>query len=580
MKHTLHIVANSYFLTDFLLDSIAESDDIKVIRHPKSRRGWYWSLLKFVETHLLRRHRGSLFFGKDYVAAFASVKPSDSVLFFGVDNIKELKIAKRLVPTSDVSVFVWNSVQDFGQSKWASRQYGKSLSGLGCRACTFDPNDAACYNLELVNQVYREVQSIKGDAVEFDNDVFFVGHDKGRLPVLREWHRVLTGAGMSVFFRVVRDKRRTYRPSEDVSFLSSNGLSYPETLQWIRRSRCLLDFAQENQSGLTVRALEAFFFNKKLITNNQTIVGSDLYHPSRVFVIGRDDPARIAQFIYGEALPVAAEVLRKHDFRHWCRQFFVTQPPEEKSVDGSESIAVHSMYWDNISLAIRESQHGVFAALGIPLIQENANLMPHGEWMAHVLARYDSDDVVVFCDIDAFPLTVDAYRKAIASAQQGDLFGLAQFSNHKRGQHLYAGPMFMAVRKSVWEGLGSPRLASDKRYDAAEGLSAVARQAGIQVQMVMPSACLIPKWPLANKGVFGIGTFYGECEFFHLFESRRAAYEPLLLNVAQDVINGRKPDFARYLELTSRVNGHPGEAASGRNWVPKPLRRLFARRPR
>jgi hypothetical protein len=579
MTRTLHIVANAYFLTDFLLDAVKGCEDIRVIRHPQPRRGWHWSVLKSAETYVLRSHRFSWFFGQEYVKAYAGVGPDDSVLFFGVDNIKELRIATRFVPTHHVSVFVWNPVQDFGRSSWSSRKHGNSLALLGERVCTFDPGDADRFQLKLVNQVYRDVSAIRDESVQPDIDVFFVGYDKGRLPVLRQWHGLLTAAGLDVHFRVVRDKRKTYLPQDDVSFLSPGGLSYPDTLKWIQRSRCLLDIAQENQSGLTVRALEAFFFRKKLITNNQAIVGSDLYDPSRVFVIGRDDPATIVEFLAGAAVPVSDAVLRKHDFRHWCRQFLVAPNVEEPPMAAADRVTVYSMYWDNISPAIRKAQQRVFAALGIPLVQEDANLMPHGEWMTDVLSRHQPDDVVVFCDIDAFPLTLAAYVQAMAAARQGVLFGLAQFSNHKRGQDLYAGPMFMAFRKSVWESLGSPALAADKRYDAAEGLSAAARQRGIQVQMVMPTACLIPKWPLANRGVFGIGTFYGDCEFFHLFESRRAAHEPLLLNVAQDVIDGRKPDFGRYLELTATVASKPVSGPPGKNWVPKPLRRFFARRP-
>lgn len=579
MRTTLYIIANTYFLTDFLMERVEDCDSIRVIRHPEKRRGLRWSVFKFCEAFFLGSQRRSLFYTDEYIHELSRISPSDSVLIFGVENVKELKIAMRFVRSRSVSLFTWNPVRDYNQSEWFRTRHIEALKRIGTRICTFDPVDSVGYGLELVPQVYRDVSAVACQDHVVDNDVFFVGQDKGRFPVLMRWYDILTNAGCTAYFRVVRDKRKTYLPQDDVSFLSPSGLSYPDTLKWIQRSRCLLDIAQENQSGLTVRALEAFFFRKKLITNNQAIVDSDLYDPSRVFVIGRDDPARIAEFLAGAAVPVSGAVLRKHDFRHWCRQFLVAPNVEEPPMAAADRVTVYSMYWDNISPAIRKAQQRVFAALGIPLVQEDANLMPHGEWMTDVLSRHQPDDVVVFCDIDAFPLTLAAYVQAMAAARQGVLFGLAQFSNHKRGQDLYAGPMFMAFRKSVWESLGSPALTADKRYDAAEGLSAAARQRGIQVQMVMPTACLIPKWPLANRGVFGIGTFYGDCEFFHLFESRRAAYEPLLLNVAQDVIDGHKPDFGRYLELTATVASKPVSGPPGKNWVPKPLRRFFARRP-
>lgn len=64
------------------------------------------------------------------------------------------------------------------------------------------------------------------------------------------------------------------------------------------------------------------------------------------------------------------------------------------------------------------------------------------------LSASASDDIIIFCDIDAFPIRRSAYLQAIDHAKNGALFGLAQFSNHKKGTELYAGPMFMAFQKA------------------------------------------------------------------------------------------------------------------------------------
>lgn len=213
--------------------------------------------------------------------------------------------------------------------------------------------------------------------------------------------------------------------------------------------------------------------------------------------------------------------------------------------------AVYSMYWNNIPDGIKNGQRAVFDRLGIELIQENANRKSHGLWMNEVIGRHGSDDIVVFSDIDAFPVNREAYLQSVKYAADGFLFGLAQFSNHKSNQDLYAGPMFMAFRKRTWESLGRPSLDRDKQYDAAEVFSALARNRGVGLKLVMPSSCLIPKWALAEHGVFGIGTFYGECDFFHLFESRRPAYEMLFDSVVADVVAGRKLNFRHYLEIAA-----------------------------
>ena len=235
---------------------------------------------------------------------------------------------------------------------------------------------------------------------------------------------------------------------------------------------------------------------------------------------------------------------------------------------------VHSMHWNNISECIRDGQKSVFESLGIELIQENADQQSHGDWMNEVIDRYDADDIITFCDIDAFPLKQDAYLAAVQAAQEGAVFGLAQFSNHKATQKLYAGPMFMAFRKQTWEKLGRPNLKSNKHHDAAEVFSVYAKHQDVSVRLVMPSSCLVPKWALADRGVFGIGTFYGECEFFHLFESRQVAHEALFSAVVSDVVGGRSLNFQRYLEIIHAAKDQPMSSRK-RNWMPKPLRRFF-----
>ena len=229
------------------------------------------------------------------------------------------------------------------------------------------------------------------------------------------------------------------------------------------------------------------------------------------------------------------------------------------TMPSSDLPAVHAMHWNNIPDAIRHGQKSVFETLQIELIQENADRQSHGLWMNEVIARHHSDDIIVFCDIDAFPIQRSAYLEAIESAKKGFVFGLAQFSNHKKNKELYAGPMFMAFQKRTWERLGKPSLKSNTQYDAAEGFSALARESSPGLQLVMPSSCLIPKYALGNQGVFGIGTFYGACDFFHLFESRRPAYETLFSSVVDDIVAGHALNFKKYLEIAeaSQKNAPP-----------------------
>jgi hypothetical protein len=226
------------------------------------------------------------------------------------------------------------------------------------------------------------------------------------------------------------------------------------------------------------------------------------------------------------------------------------------------------MYWSNVPQAVVSAQRRVFEYLGIELEQQRADGLPHGEWMDAVLNDAAEDDVVVMVDVDAFPLSRNAYDRSVAIAQAGSVFGLAQSANHLPSRdQIYAGPMYLAVSKSTWTKVGRPSMRATHLADAGQALTTAAQAHGHGVTLIMPTACMIPRWALADRGVFGIGTFYGECEFFHLFESRAQAHGDLMVQVASDVATGRKLDFVRYLSATSPMPVEASAVSRARQWL-------------
>lgn len=236
---------------------------------------------------------------------------------------------------------------------------------------------------------------------------------------------------------------------------------------------------------------------------------------------------------------------------------------------------VYSLHWKNISPLIVKSQKAVFKHLNIPLSQQEIDRMDHGQWMTEILERSNDNDIVVFCDIDAFPLNRQAYERGLAYAHSGGVFGLAQFSNHIPTSEIYAGPMFMAVQKNVWIRLGCPSLSATKNADVAEMLSIRARHFGVPVMFVQPVCCVKSKWALANQGIFGIGTFYGELEFFHLFEARKKSSINLFAKVADDIICSRPLDFTTYLRLISSENFCDSVNKNIKSFLKNVIRKIF-----
>lgn len=101
----LHIIANDYFLTHFLLESVSSRDDISVIFHPKRQRSLRRSLLKFIDAACIRWHGRSLIYNSEYVERLKAIDENDRVLLFGIENLSELRMVRSFIKARKVTLF-------------------------------------------------------------------------------------------------------------------------------------------------------------------------------------------------------------------------------------------------------------------------------------------------------------------------------------------------------------------------------------------------------------------------------------------------------------------------------------------
>ncbi|MNZ72278.1 hypothetical protein D3C78_906530 [compost metagenome] len=315
----LHIIANQFTLTSFLLDSLPPARQSNVHVHPKRIKGPAYSLFKNVDALLPFELPGFQSFARSYLQRLSAIPQDAPVLIFGIENIKDLKIIRKHLRTRNVSVFTWNPVIDHNQNHRLRRVHIRLLKGLGFRVFTFDPDDAGRYDLALVNQVYRRVDEyIKPSAPEFD--VYFLGKNKGRMAALGELAQQLCQQGIRPHFQMVGEEGVEYPECAGLDIIRKE-VSYLENIETINRSRCLLELTQANQTGLTIRCMEAIFFGKKLITNNPLVKKMPFYHPDAFFLLGQDDFSGIRDFLQAEMPVIADAELARHEFSNWVCQF-------------------------------------------------------------------------------------------------------------------------------------------------------------------------------------------------------------------------------------------------------------------
>ncbi len=232
---------------------------------------------------------------------------------------------KKVNPSCKVFLFFWNIITE-------KQKNHKLFTDPGAIYST-DKGCCARYHFHY-NHIFYPRDYYEPYTPKYQDRLFFLGADKGRVPYLHALKSVLEAGGLTCEICVLTDRKdREYRNAYS-DILAENGLSYPAYLEKIRHCGVLLDVNQAGQEALTMRVMESIYLSKKLITNNRDIVNYDFYDEDNIYLLpetlsGDFSSKALTERISGEIRsflerpfrPYPEEILARYDFEHWKRQF-------------------------------------------------------------------------------------------------------------------------------------------------------------------------------------------------------------------------------------------------------------------
>lgn len=155
---------------------------------------------------------------------------------------------------------------------------------------TYDENEFVKYNMDFY---YPEIES-KLDFSHLDItpkvDVFFAGAAKNRYQKLLKAYDYLTSFGIRCHF-IIMDVNDKEKENRDGIEYTRDLIPYKDMLIYSLQCKCMLEINQENAVGNTSRLLEAIMYNKKLITNNKSVINNQFYNPNYIRIF--DDISEI-----------------------------------------------------------------------------------------------------------------------------------------------------------------------------------------------------------------------------------------------------------------------------------------------
>ena len=267
----------------------------------------------------------SIFKETFFAFSVTKVKSADVVLIYQclypLDVIKEIRKVNK---NCRIIFFCWGSVVDMrdkflykGQKMFRSLLNAREI--LKFEIWSFDKNDCDTYDLKYNNQMCVYFYDLKDVQIQYD--VAFIGFEKGRLDTLKNIKQILNNYGITSYIKVLPMRYKRYSEYDCDFFLQRKEIPYFDFLKMELKGKVLLEIVQEGQSDITWRALEALFYNKKIITNCSRIKEYDFYKAENVFLLGEDDMDRLPEFVAGKFIPVENYIIEKYKLKKWILNF-------------------------------------------------------------------------------------------------------------------------------------------------------------------------------------------------------------------------------------------------------------------
>lgn len=235
-----------------------------------------------------------------------SIEDGNIILNFSNSNkvlnkylFKKFKNSKRIFYCWDLSCFESiNKLKKYYNQIWS-----------------FDYHKSKQYNLNFYPQFYWKENIHKNIVIK--EEIFFIGIDKGRLSILIKLKEKLND---KIIIYVLPDKHKKYTIQEK-KYLKKSMLTYKEIENKILEAKCILELNQKGQEGLTLRAMESLFFNKKLITNNKRIKEYNFYNKNNILIIDENkiNYDEIIKFLNKPQITITDEIKEKYKVNNWFK---------------------------------------------------------------------------------------------------------------------------------------------------------------------------------------------------------------------------------------------------------------------
>lgn len=232
----------------------------------------------------------------------------DSIFIFQ-DNRLFFKILLEKKPTIRGGILMRNIVN----KKTKIFPFIRSLQESGYKFWSFDKHDCEQYDFTYSRQFISKIFFHQKTNQELD--FIFIGQDKGREYALNQFYEKAKTLGYKTLIDIKNPHKKRNSNNQTISYI--------DYLTSQRKAKCIIDIMQSNQRGMTLRPLEALIYKQKLLSNNQYLKSSRIYHRANIFIIENEhsiDFDKLESFMATPMVKIDNEVIEVYRTKSVLKQ--------------------------------------------------------------------------------------------------------------------------------------------------------------------------------------------------------------------------------------------------------------------
>ena len=236
------------------------------------------------------------------------------IIFESVVKISAIRYIRTKNPNIRIIIYFRNQFT-FSKKRNVSLTY---LKKYNCEFWSYHLGDCEKHHFQYNSQFWNPeyLKKIKPQK-ENTYDCLFLGRTKNRINDVVQIHEKLKHFQLKDYIYLV--------PKTNYDFdrnLSNQYMNYEHYLEKLSVSNAVLDLVNTENYGLTLRPLEALFYNKKVITNYREIKLYDFYNKNNIFVIGEDSVDNLNDFLKKPYIELPNNIVESYTFDKWISRFF------------------------------------------------------------------------------------------------------------------------------------------------------------------------------------------------------------------------------------------------------------------